>query len=1521
MLKKYFFVAAVLFTSQVYAQQALNYVRTWDARIPITDATTMSSRPVTEVLQTTGYVDGLGRPLQTVVKQGSLVTASAVSGDMVSTNVYDVFGREVQKFLPYTAASTDGLLKASPITEQAAFYNSQLSGQGENYFYSNSDVEASPLNRPVKSYAAGNSWVGSGRGTSMQYLNNTTADDVKIWIVNSAGSYSIGSQPYADGLLVETHTTDEQGHQVVEYKDKEGKVILKKVQVDNTVGESYTGWLCTYYIYDIYNNLRLVIPPKAVVQLINNSWVLSTTVMNELCFRYEYDGSNRMSIKKVPGAAEVFMVYDKWDRLVLTQDGNLRSSNNWIFTKYDYLGRPVITGFYNNTTTTGQAAMQTYVNSQMPGSGPATFESLTGTGIGYTTTVSFPSLSSPQLLSISFYDNYNWATGSSYSSSFATKDNSNDGLFYSTSGSLYAQPLTASSKTKGMVTGTVTYILNSGTNQKLVSSIFCDDRGRALQSKTDNISGGIDIATTQYNFSGQSLMSVTEHKKTATSASIKTITKTEYDPLGRLLQVKKQLIQTGGVQTPEKIIVKNEYDALGQLKRKILAPEFNSNAGLEKLNYDYNIRGWLLGVNKDYIAGTNTNSYFGMELAYDKTTAANAGTYYNNPQYNGNIAGTLWKSKGDGVNRQYDFTYDNVNRLLRADFKQNNADYSWNNYLVNYNMKMGDGIDYNSAYDENGNIKQMQQWGLKINASEQIDNLHYTYYANTNKLQNVIDFKDLATTKLGDFRTSANHIQYGIKSPITTEAAYTTSGGSITDYGYDVNGNMITDRNKDLAGSVGVDQLTGGAITYNHLNLPSVITVAGKGNITYTYDAAGNKLRKTTVENNVSVTAGGSPYTVTVTTTTDYVAGFVYESKNYNNTTVYNALGYADKLQFTGHEEGRVRAAYNNTAAPNTLTGFAFDYMVKDHLGNVRVVLTDEQQVDHYPTATLEANAITQEQTFYDINTGNVVNKPTPLPTEASNLLDYVNDNGTNNPNTFGSPSATSQKMMRLSSATSKTGMGMVLKVMAGDKLDILAKSYYQYLGSNATNSPFNAGDIITSFLGTGGAANAAVQHGGTSSILNSNTSGTVTPLNNFITNSSNTNPYNGVKAGVCYILFDEQFNLVSCQFDPVYIKLGGFKGATGGPDGGLKNHMLQNINVPKNGYLYVYCSNESNINVFFDNLEVIHTRGQILEETTYYPFGLTMQGISSKSAGSLANKARFNGIEQNNDFDLNMCDAFYRNLDPQIGRFWQIDPKTMDMTSVYSTMNNNPILYSDPLGDTTWVYDLLGNQLDIINSKTKNQIHYIDVDKYYDLEAKNTSLGTDIDHAGEPVVNYKKLEKEVRQESTAFFGSNSARDLQNIINDPRNGSKNSLTDGSEALFVASISTKSKELQFHQLDGIKTSEGTINNPDKQVDNVLTNAIQASLFGSGHSHPTKTTYGGALKTLSTTTIPSSRQMGAGGQWELQDFNPILYRASTGSKSQQALFIAARVGFSTYSSGSSSAYPTPGNGIFFYSQFKK
>jgi RHS repeat-associated protein len=94
-----------------------------------------------------------------------------------------------------------------------------------------------------------------------------------------------------------------------------------------------------------------------------------------------------------------------------------------------------------------------------------------------------------------------------------------------------------------------------------------------------------------------------------------------------------------------------------------------------------------------------------------------------------------------------------------------------------------------------------------------------------------------------------------------------------------------------------------------------------------------------------------------------------------------------------------------------------------------------------------------------------------------------------------------------------------------------------------------------------------------------------------------------------------------------------------------------------------------------------------ILEETQYYPFGLVMAGISSRAAGRVENKKKYNGIEYENAFDLNMGETFFRTHDPQLGRWWQVDPKAELGISIspFAAMDNNPISRVDPLGDNDY--------------------------------------------------------------------------------------------------------------------------------------------------------------------------------------------------------------------------------------------
>ncbi len=1217
----------------------VNFVRTWDATAPEQDANNLITRPVKDVKQATQYFDGLGRPLQTVIKQGSFATGGTAT-DMVSPVEYDAFGREQYKYLPFVANNyggntsiADGAFKLNPFAQQVSFMTNQYGTQGETYFYSKTNFEASPLNRPTDTYAPGSSWAGSEanapalqRNVQVKYFINTVTDDVKIWIVTDNatlgvfGTYATAIS-YPAGQLYKNITVDEHKKQVIEFKDKEGKVILKKVQLtavsDDGTGSGYPGWLCTYYIYDDLNNLRCVIQPEAV-RLMNSAgnWDPST-YLAEQCFRYEYDQRNRMIKKKVPGAAAVCMVYDARDRLVLTQDGNLATLSKWMYTTYDELNSPVATGLWPSALTWDQHANNAAGSTIYPASVMSGEEELTRT----------------------FYDDYGWlaTNGNPFATTRSTLD---DGNFNAASTSYpYYQALTQSNALKGMPTGSKIKVLGTASTY-LYSISYYDDKGRVLQSQSQNITTGTDISTTQYNWAGQPMMSVLRQQKNGSNPQTNIVlSQLTYDDLGRVTKTEKKvsntLVNGGALPNVFTTTAEMQYDALGQLKNKKLGRQKDAGGNytttpIETLAYDYNIRGWLLGTNRNYLTttGQNGSTKFGFELGYDKLTGS-SGRNFTAAQYNGNINGMAWKSDGDDVKRKYDFTYDAVNRLLKGQFEQDDATNTWNSTTMNYSMQMGDGNDPTSAYDANGNIKGMTQFGWKIGASPTtpIDNLKYTYITGTNKLKSVTDFNNDATTKLGDFKTNATHPQAATKTGLTAGST-PAQFDAITDYSYDVNGNLNLDNNKAIS-----------SITYNHLNLPSVITVTGKGNITYTYDAGGNKIKKQTIESPVA-TNGNK----TITTTTTYIGGMVYESKTSLPANTPND-DYTDRLQFIGQEEGRIRF---KPAVGGTLASLQYDYMLKDHLGNVRMVLTEEQQVDQYPAATMETATATTEETFYS----NLPTTRTTLPT--------------------GYPANTpagNQRVAKVKAAagSQKIGPAIILKVMAGDKFNLMVNSWWKSTSTPGLPvSPVN--ELIAALSG-----NISAASGGKASsteLINSGLSGTA--ANSFLNSQSG---YNATrpKAFINWVVLDEQFKIVnsSSGFEQV--------GATNT----YTTHVRPNLTVDKSGYLYIYVSNETpNIDVFFDNLQVTHVRGAILEETHYYPFGLPMAGISSKAAGMIENKKKYNSYEYNTDFDLNWNESYYRTHDPQLGRFLQIDPKPSYDESPFAAMGNNPIKYNDLLGD-----------------------------------------------------------------------------------------------------------------------------------------------------------------------------------------------------------------------------------------------
>jgi hypothetical protein len=235
----------------------------------------LAGKPKEEVNQTVQYFDGLGRPVQTVNTM-----ASPQGGDIVSPQQYDVFGRELKKYLPYTSSGTPGSFKTNAVNDNAGAYT----GSEQYLFYQNANniehdqaplseviQEDSPLNRVLKQGAPGTVWqllpFGSDDKANEYVYTSNQQNEVLLFGYDMSTRNVVMSNLtyYAPNQLYANKTIDEHNHEVIVYVDKDGKTILKKVEFKEENGVKL--YAETYYIYDDFGNLIVVLPPEAVVAI------------------------------------------------------------------------------------------------------------------------------------------------------------------------------------------------------------------------------------------------------------------------------------------------------------------------------------------------------------------------------------------------------------------------------------------------------------------------------------------------------------------------------------------------------------------------------------------------------------------------------------------------------------------------------------------------------------------------------------------------------------------------------------------------------------------------------------------------------------------------------------------------------------------------------------------------------------------------------------------------------------------------------------------------------------------------------------------------------------------------------------------------------------------------------------------------------------------------------------------------------------------------------------------------------
>ena len=127
-------------------------------------------------------------------------------------------------------------------------------------------------------------------------------------------------------------------------------------------------------------------------------------VLDKLCYQYKYDTRNRLIEKKIPGKGWEYIVYDKLDRPVMTQDANLRAANKWLFTKYDVFGRVAYTGIRNIDIS--RSDLQTLANqdSYTQYESKTSIKTLAGTPIYYSSSAIPTGVT--KVYTINYYDTY-----------------------------------------------------------------------------------------------------------------------------------------------------------------------------------------------------------------------------------------------------------------------------------------------------------------------------------------------------------------------------------------------------------------------------------------------------------------------------------------------------------------------------------------------------------------------------------------------------------------------------------------------------------------------------------------------------------------------------------------------------------------------------------------------------------------------------------------------------------------------------------------------------------------------------------------------------------------------------------------------------------------------------------------------------------------------------------------------------------------------------------------------------------
>jgi RHS repeat-associated protein len=556
----------------------------------------------------------------------------------------------------------------------------------------------------------------------------------------------------------------------------------------------------TYYVYDQYDNLVSVLPPLA-------DGKTDQVTLDKLCYQYKYDAKHRLVASKMPGKDWEYRVYDKIDRIIAS--GPVYSplgddKKGWMFMKFDAFNRNVYSGFYDGVPATalGRKSYQDEIDKQSICYENKSDMLLIGQVLVPYTNKVYP-ITKIEVLKINYFDDYKFLN------SLLMVNNVENQM--------------VRGDVTGYLTGSWSRVLTN--KQEVVGNTSCllyDAKGRVIRKSVTNYFKSYTEEDVNYNYRGLMQKKITRHKYKQDDDNVNIIIeKFEYD-FGERLKY-----QTYKVNNEEEVVLyQNVYDELGRVIQKRIGGKlgFNlvspitskineksisnnslianlktpvRNSFLQEINFRYNVRGWLKGINNvdDLAFGDfGKNSLFAMELSYN--TLENENIKGVGKMFNGTVTEQTWRTSSDNILRRYSYAYDNLNRLKFGKFQEPMS-------VISNDGK----YDEMLSYDANGNILTLNRKGNSIKDGLVVDLDVLTYNYDGNQLKKVID----SSNNTDGFKQGSN---------------------AITHYEYDDFGNLKIDKNKGIIN-----------IKYNHLNLPIEITLEN-GKIEYFYTSDGVKVHK-----------------------------------------------------------------------------------------------------------------------------------------------------------------------------------------------------------------------------------------------------------------------------------------------------------------------------------------------------------------------------------------------------------------------------------------------------------------------------------------------------------------------------------------------------------------------------------------------------------------------------------------------------------------------------------------------------